>query len=118
LWQFCTIYGNVAYFVAIWYILWQWVIFCGNLVHFMDIWYILGHLVYFPVLVCLICINYYKTAKKVLLKIPFELWNNRKYLLHSSTDLTPIFYSLEVTFIEISTVCLQNRHSAFSRELL
>jgi hypothetical protein len=45
LWAFGTfmviryIFGHLAYFVAIWYILWQFGIFCGNLVYFVAIWY-------------------------------------------------------------------------------
>jgi hypothetical protein len=34
------IFGNLVYFVAIWYILWPFGLFCDRLVYFVAIWYI------------------------------------------------------------------------------
>jgi hypothetical protein len=40
LWRFGIFYGDLVYFMAIWYILWRFGIFYGDLVYFMAIWYI------------------------------------------------------------------------------
>jgi hypothetical protein len=47
------VYGNWAYFIAIWNILWSFGIFCGHLEYFMVIWNILWSFgTFFAILVC------------------------------------------------------------------
>jgi hypothetical protein len=45
---FCLFYGEMVYFMAIWYSLWSFGIFCGHLVYFFKFWYVVARKIWQP----------------------------------------------------------------------